>query len=143
MERQDCETLLHSDARTLSWIASKMTCEEGEFNFKLKGKVPYYLSNLFHGNLRDVLMVSCIDGLKLKLPKLPLVALSPLMRDELRHRDEEDHVITTERESSDILQVLYTVYTLIIKGAEWAVYQSTIGCAHYNGLTAICERNTN
>ena len=32
---------------------------------------------------------------------------------------------------------------LIIKGAEWAVYLSTIGCAHYNGLTAICERNTN
>ena len=108
-ERQDCETLLHSDARTLSWIASKMTCEEGEFNFKLKGKVPYYLSNLFHGNLRDVLMVSCIDGLKLKLPKLPLVALSPLMRDELSHRDEEDHVITTERESSDILQVLFSL----------------------------------
>ena len=42
-----------------------------------------------------------------------------------------------------IWQVLYTVYTLIIKGAEWAVYLSTIGCADYNGLTAICERNTN
>ena len=86
-----------------------MTCEEGEFSFKLKGKVPYYLSNIFHGNLRDVLTVSCIDGLKLCLPKLPLVALSSLMRDELSHRDEEDHVITTERESSDILQVLYNI----------------------------------
>ena len=89
----------------ISWTTNKMTCQEGEFNIKLEGKVPCYLLDIFHGEPRDVLTVSCIDGSKLCLPKLALVALSPLMRGELGHRDEEYHVVTTERESSDILQV--------------------------------------